>query len=78
MSHNYDFNSGGLKLTTENCIRITKVAKSLKIKVLEDICLNFIMKSIEPVQNELSNYIPKNHQQEPRNIHSQGNQLQIF
>ena len=46
-------------MTTENCIRITKVAKSLKIKVLEDICLNFIMKSIEPLQTELTDNGPK-------------------
>ena len=27
----------------------------MKIKVLEDICLNYIMKSIEPVKSDLFN-----------------------
>ena len=47
--------TGGLTLTANNVIRITKVAKSMKIKVLEDICLNYIMKSIEPVKSDLFN-----------------------
>ena len=45
--------TGGLTLTVDNVIRITRVAKSMKIKVLEDICLNYIMKSIEPVKSDL-------------------------
>ena len=45
--------TGGLTLTADNVIRITRVSKSMKIKVLEDICLNYIMKSIEPVKSEL-------------------------
>ena len=57
---------GGLKLTSDNVIRITKVAKSLKIKVLEDICLNYITKSIEPVKNELFKVAPKKSSDEGR------------
>ena len=55
---------GGLKLTSDNVIRITKVAKSLKIKVLEDICLNYITKSIEPVKNELFKVAPRKNSEE--------------
>jgi len=56
--------TGGLKLTSDNVIRITKVAKSLKIKVLEDICLNYITKSIEPVKNELFKVAPRTNSEE--------------
>ena len=60
---------GGLKLTSDNVIRITKVAKSLKIKVLEDICLNYITKSIEPVKNELFKVAPRKNSDEGKFHH---------